>query len=78
MSGCNVGDFVRGDLKFGVDPFFYFEQHYKIPHIPPLVYEWQINSIVQDTTPYVLSDDGRTYMRDESRPSYQARVRLRN
>jgi hypothetical protein len=71
VSGCKVGDFVRGDLKFGVDPFFYFEQHYKIPHIPPLVYEWQINSIKQDTTPYILSDDGRIYMRDERRRSYQ-------
>src|SRR5712692_5903370 len=50
-SGCRVGDFVRGELRFGVDPFFYFEQHCKIPCIPALIYEWQINSIDQDTTP---------------------------
>jgi hypothetical protein len=39
-SGCKTGDFVRGDLKFAVDPFFYFEQYYKIPGIPPLIYEY--------------------------------------
>jgi len=43
--GCTVGDFVQGNVKFGVDPFFYFEQHYKIPSIPPLIYEWQVKSI---------------------------------
>lgn len=48
---CKAGDFVRGHLKFGVDPFFYFEQHCKIPHIPPMIYGWKINSIEQDTTP---------------------------
>ncbi len=71
-SGCTVGDFVRGELKFGVDPFFYFEQHCKIPRIPALIYEWQINSIEQDTTPYILSSDGRMYIRDENQRSYKA------
>jgi hypothetical protein len=70
--GCNVGDFVQGNLRFGVDPFFYFEQHYKIPSIPPLIYEWQVNSIEQDTTPYIFSDDARTYIRDESQRSHQS------
>src|SRR5215469_14479796 len=63
--GYRVGDFVQGSLRFSVDPFFYFERHYKLPSIPPLIYEWQVNSIEQNTTPYVLSDDGRMYMRDE-------------
>jgi hypothetical protein len=71
-SGCKTGDFVRGDLKFAVDPFFYFEQYYKIPGIPPLIYEWHINSIEQDTTPYILSNDGRMYIRDVSQCSSQA------
>lgn len=69
--GCKVGDFVRGNLRFGVDPFFYFEQYCKIPGIPPLIYEWQVNSIKQDTTPYILSSDARTYIRDESQRSHQ-------
>jgi hypothetical protein len=70
--GCKVGDFVRGNLRFGVDPFFYFEQYGKIPNIPPLVYEWRVNSIEQDTTPYILSNVARAYIRDESQRSYQA------
>lgn len=70
--GCKVGDFVRGSLRFGVDPFFYFEQHCNIPGIPPLIYEWQVNSIEQDTTPYILSDDARMYIRDESQRSHQS------
>jgi len=71
IEGCEVGDFVRGNLRFGVDPFFYFETHCKIPSIPPLIYEWQVNSIEQDTTPYVLSNDGRMYTRDERHLSHQ-------
>ena len=69
--GGKVGDFVRGNLRFGVDPFFYFEQHRKLPRIPPLIYEWQVNSIEQDTTPYILSN-GRMYVRDENQRSHQA------
>ena len=59
-------------MKFGVDPFFYFEQHCKIPSIPPLIYEWQVNSIEQDTTPYIFDKDARMYIRDEGRRSYQS------
>ena len=70
--GCEVGDLVEGNLRFGVDPFFYFEQHYKTPGIPPLIYEWQVNSIEQDTTPYILSNDARTYTRDERQRSHQS------
>jgi hypothetical protein len=44
----------------------------KIPRIPPLIYEWQINSIEQDTTPYILSNDGLMYIRDESQRSCKA------
>jgi hypothetical protein len=69
---CKVGDFVRGNLRLGVDPFDYFEQHYKIPSIPPLIYEWHVNSIDQDTTPYILCNDARMYIRDESQRSHQA------
>ena len=72
QAGCKVGDFVQGNLSFGVDPFFYFEQHYKIPGIPPLIYEWQVDAIEQDTTPYILSSDARTYIRDESQRSQQS------
>jgi len=71
-SGCKVGDSVHGNLSFGVDPFFYFETHCKIPGIPPLIYEWRVDSIEQDTTPYILSNDGRMYIRDESQRSHRS------
>lgn len=71
-SGCNIGNFVRGDFRFGVDPFFYFEQHYKLPGIPPLIHDWQTNSIEQDTTPFLLSDDGRRYTRDQNQRSHRS------
>ena len=70
--GCEVGDFVQGNLRFGVDPFFYFERHCKIHSIPPLIYEWRVNSIEQDTTPYILSNDARMYIRDDSQRSHQS------
>jgi hypothetical protein len=70
--GFKVGDFVQGNLRFGVDPFFYFEQHNTIPSIPPLIYEWQVNSIKQDTTPYIFSNDARMHIRDESQRSHQS------
>jgi hypothetical protein len=73
-AGCSVGDFVRGELSFGVDPFFYLAYHYKIPGIPALIYEWRINSIQQDTTPYILSDDSsrKMYVRDGTQRSFKA------
>ncbi len=40
-----AGDFVQGELTFGVDPFFYFDRLCRIPNIPALIYEWQIHSM---------------------------------
>ena len=72
QDGFAVGDFVQGELTFGVDPFFYFERLCRIPNIPALIYEWQIDSVEQDTTPYILSEIcGRPgYVRDETRRSF--------
>jgi hypothetical protein len=69
--GCGVGDIVQGNLSFGVDPFFYLEQHFKIPGIPPLIYEWRVNSIEQDMTPYIFSKERQLYFRDESQTRYE-------
>jgi hypothetical protein len=69
--GCGVGDCVRGTLTFGIGSSYCYSEPFS-SHFPPLVYEWRINSIEQDTTPYILSKDGRTYIRDESRRSLKA------
>ena len=75
-----VGDFVKGNLSFGIDPYFYFEYLYKIPSMPPLIYEWRIDAIVQDTTPFI---EGEVYGRpgwvpDESRRSFRNVSTTRN
>jgi len=55
--GVVSGKFVEGSLVFGIDPFFYFEKLWKLPGMPPLVYQWHIDSVsdVPDFYPdYVL------------------------
>ena len=75
-AGYRVGDLVKGKISFGVDPFFYFERLSKIPGVPPLIYEWCINSVEQDTSPSAPTDVCRRqgYAKDESRRSFR-RVR---
>jgi len=52
-AGYQLGDFVQGKITLGIDPFFYFEDLSKMPGVPPLIYEWRINSVEQDTSPLV-------------------------
>lgn len=68
-----IGDFVTGDLSFGIDPYFYFGYLYKIPGMPPLIYQWQIDAIVQDTTPFIQGEVcGRLgWVPDEKRRSFK-------
>lgn len=75
-----VGDFVKGDLSFGIDPYFYFEYLYKISGMPPLIYEWQIDAIVQDTTPFIQGEVcGRPgWVPDEKRRSFRNVSTTRN
>ena len=65
---------VTGDVYLGVDPFFYFERLCRLPGMPELRYDWQINSILLETTPWISGSDasGREVrQRDESRISYR-------
>jgi hypothetical protein len=65
------GEFVEGEIYLGVDPFFYFEDLSKIEGVPALIYEWMIDSIEQDITPFVLQEGSdRFYVPDESRCGY--------
>jgi hypothetical protein len=70
--GFGTGDFVTGDIRLGVDPFFYFERLSKLQGVPPLVYEWRIDLIQQETTPMIIGEicGRRGYVRDESRTSF--------
>ncbi len=39
------GAFLGGEIRLGIDPFFYYERHIKLPGIPPIMYTWQIDRI---------------------------------
>jgi hypothetical protein len=69
-----LGEHVQGQLSLHVDPFIYYESLCKIPDIPPLIYQWLIESIEIDTTPLVdvVDERGqRVTMRNEARLSYE-------
>jgi hypothetical protein len=72
--GIACGDFIGGEGIFGVDLFFYFERLRQVPGMPPLIFDWHINSIDQETTPLTLSKvcDRLTYIRDEAQRSFGA------
>jgi hypothetical protein len=67
-TGVSVGDYVAGELYLGIDPYFYFEYLCRSPGAPALVYEWQVEAIVRETSPLVRSPtDPRTWIPDASR-----------
>jgi hypothetical protein len=70
--GFKEGDYVTGQVALGVDPFFYFERLSKLQDVPALIYEWRIDSIEQETTPFMIGEVcGRAgYVRDESKTSF--------
>ncbi len=70
--GLNSGDFVSGQIALDVDPFFYFERLAKIADVPPLIYEWRIEAVEQDTTPLVIGNvcGSAAYVRDEANTSF--------
>ena len=52
-AGTQVGSFVTAKIHLGIDPFFYFEYLHSLPNMPSLMYSWNINSISQQTAPFV-------------------------
>jgi hypothetical protein len=72
--GISVGNFVAAEIYVGIDPFFYFERLYKLPKIPALIYSWRINSIGQQTAPFIETRalSGQTILvRDEKKLGYR-------
>jgi hypothetical protein len=47
------GDCVRGQIGFGVDPFFYFERLAHQDAAPALIYDWTIAKIEIQTAPRI-------------------------
>jgi hypothetical protein len=67
--GLSRGDFVRGGISLGVDPFFYFERLHALPSMPPLIYSWRIKSIRIQTAPFIKK--GNVFSRDEDKLGYK-------
>jgi hypothetical protein len=71
----SVGDFVTAEIYLGIDPFFYFEALHTLPGMPPLVYSWKINSIGQQTAPFVEirnPSEQKELVRDEKKIGYKS------
>jgi hypothetical protein len=62
-------DRFEAEIWLGVDPYPYFERLSKNEKIPPLIYSWQIRSILRQTAPFIESveesglDAGRKIIR---------------
>ena len=65
-----AGATVSGTAALKVDPFFYFERLAKREAMPGLIYDWQIERIELETTPW-LHPATRQIVRDESRKSWR-------
>ena len=72
--GLSVGKFVTAEIYLGIDPFFYFERLYTLPRIPALVYSWKIDSIQQQTAPFLETREPsgqKVLVRDKKKLGYK-------
>lgn len=51
------GDWLRGRISIGIDPFFYFERLAHEPGAPALVYDWNIERIEIEVRPRAMQQD---------------------
>ena len=75
IEGLSDRAWLAGTFYLGIDPFDYFEELYQLPEMPDLNYQWRIDSILLETTPWLESkdDEGRKCLyRDKAREGYQS------
>ncbi|MDB6018003.1 MAG: hypothetical protein JWR19_2492 [Pedosphaera sp.] len=73
-AGFGVGSIVAAEINLGIDPFFYFEGLHALPGMPPLIYSWVINSIGQQTAPFIETHEPvehKVMIRDENKLGYK-------
>lgn len=63
---AKVGQWVKGEIWLGVDPFFYKERLHRMPRMPNLFLEWVVARIQLETTPRIeeISGTRRLLVRD--------------
>ncbi len=50
---AKVGEWLRGRIHLGIDPFSYFETFKNYPGMPNLYYSFHISNILLETTPWI-------------------------
>lgn len=71
---ATTGAWVEGEVYIGIDPFMYFESLNKMPGMPPLTYEFRIDKLFLQTTPWLPTTDENSstlIKRDEQEESYR-------
>jgi hypothetical protein len=56
-SNFKLNDWIEVAIYLGIDPFFYKDRLRNTPGIPPLFYEWLIEKIWLETTPWLENRD---------------------
>ena len=72
-SFAKIGDWVEGDIFVGIDPFFYKEYLHKLPGIPNLHYNWKVEGVSRQDTPWLSAVNQRggiTLSRDAAREQW--------
>ena len=69
-SFAKIGDWVEGDIFVGIDPYFYKDYLHKFPGIPNLYYDWKVEGVLRQDTPWLSAVNERggiTMSRDAAR-----------
>lgn len=64
-----IGTPVAGEIRLGVDPFFYFENFAGQTRAPALIFDWRVEAIEKDAAPLVEIGPN-SFARDRSRQSW--------
>jgi hypothetical protein len=69
-AGWRVGMTVRGRVEIAIDSFAYVETFAKVPKAPPLIYDWTVDRIELDETPWTEAPGG-VPQRDRARTRWR-------
>jgi hypothetical protein len=64
--GVKIGSWLYGEVRLGIDPFFYLQRLSREYAAPALIYDWQINRIEIQTAP-LIEDNTGVMVRDPER-----------
>ena len=65
-----VGDFISGVFYLGIDHYMYFESLKNLKNYPQIIYQWHVNEIELETTPFIETAL-KYFERDTQNPSFK-------